>query len=92
MSEDAFTQAQLAQLTDVIRTAVREELADAGLRIDGEAHQDAAKEDFRFLRKLRNTWDWAVTKIGNAVLLAAIAVGGTIVGLGFWAWLNGHKP
>lgn len=83
-----FTPAQLAQLTDAIRHAVREELADAGLRLDGEAHQDAAKEDFRFLRNLRKTWDGAVSKVGNAVLLAFVAVGGTIVGLGFWAWIN----
>lgn len=92
MSDEVFTQAQLAQLTTAIRHAVREELADAGLRLDGEAHQDAAKEDFRFLRNLRKTWDGAVSKVGNAVLLAIIAIGGTIFGLGFWAWLqNGGK-
>ena len=91
--DDAFTPAQLAQLETVIRKAVREEFAVAGLRLDEAEHQDAAKEDFRFLRRLRLNWDGAVSKIGNAVLLAIIAVGGTIIGLGFWAWLssNLHK-
>lgn len=89
MSDEAFSQAQLAQLTNAIRTAVREELAEAGLRLDGEAHQDEAREDFRFVRRLRKSWDGAVNKIGNAVLIAVIAIGGTIVGLGFWAWING---
>ena len=84
-----FTDEQIAQ----IRAAFREELADAGLRLDDATHQDEAREDFRFLRRLRISWDGAVSQVGNAVLLALIAVGGTIVGLGFWAWLAGslHK-
>ena len=76
------------QLTQIVRSAVREEMADSGLRLDGEIHQDAAKEDFRFLRNLRETWDGAVSKIGNAVLIAVVAVVGTIFGLGFWAWIS----
>ena len=80
-----FTDEQIAQ----IRAAFREELADAGLRLDDATHQDEAREDFRFLRRLRISWDGAVNQVGNAVLLALIAVGGTIVGLGFWAWLAG---
>lgn len=76
------------QLTQIVRSAVREEMADGGLRLDGEIHQDAAKEDFRFLRNLRKTWDGAVSKIGNAVLISVVAVTGTIFGLGFWAWIS----
>ena len=84
-----FSDEQIAQ----IRAAFREELADAGLRLDDAEHQDLAREDFRFLRRLRLSWDGAVSRIGNAVLLAIIAIGGTIIGLGFWAWLssNLHK-
>jgi hypothetical protein len=84
-----FSDEQIAQ----IRSAFRDELADAGLRLDDAAHQDLAREDFRFLRRLRLSWDGAVSRIGNAVLLGIIAVGGTIIGLGFWAWLssNLHK-
>jgi len=76
------------QLTEIVRSAVREEMADSGLRLDGEIHQDAAKEDFRFLRNLRETWDGSVSKIGNAVLIAVVAIAGTIFGLGFWAWIS----
>ena len=76
------------QLTQIVRSAVREEMADSGLRLDGEIHQDAAKEDFHFLRNLRKTWDGAVSKIGNAVLIAVVAVVGTIFGLGFWSWIS----
>ena len=76
------------QLTQIVRSAVQEEMADSGLRLDGEIHQDAAKEDFRFLRNLRETWDGAVSKIGNAVLVAVVAIVGTIFGLGFWAWIS----
>lgn len=85
MSDDAFSQAQLQQLRQVFR----EEIADAGLRLDGPEHLDAAKEDFRFLRKFRQSWDRAVGKIGNAVLISVIAIAGTIIGLGWWAWING---
>jgi hypothetical protein len=84
-----FSDEQIAQ----IRAAFRDELADAGLRLDDAEQQDLAREDFRFLRRLRLSWDGAVSKVGNAVLLGIIAVGGTIIGLGFWAWLssNLHK-
>lgn len=79
-----FTPEQLEQLRDVFR----EELADAGLRIDGPEHVDDAREDFRFLRRLRHGWGGAVNKIGNSVLIAAIVVALSIISAGFWAWLN----
>jgi hypothetical protein len=85
----SFTDEQM----DQIRTAFREELADAGLRIDGPEHVDDAREDFRFLRRLRMAWDSAGHKVGNAVLFAVLGIAGSIIGLGFWAWLssNLHK-
>lgn len=79
-----FTLEQLAQ----IKMAVREELAEGGLRIESDEHQDEAREDFRFLRKLRVGWDGAANKIGNAVLAAAIVVAGGITATGFWAWIS----
>ncbi len=75
---------------DQMRQLFSEVLADAGLRVEEPRDQDAAREDFRFLRRLRLNWDGAVSKVGNAVLLGLIAVGGTIIGLGFWAWLSSH--
>ena len=46
----SFSPEQLDQL----RSLFREELADAGLRIDGPEHVDDAREDFRFLRRMRS--------------------------------------
>lgn len=84
-----FTDEQMAQL----RAAFRDELADAGLRIDGPEHVDDAREDFHFLRRLRTIWDSSVSKVGSAVLTAIVGVLFIIIGAGFWAWLsNGlHK-
>ena len=82
MTEDAFTTKQMDQL----RSVFREELADAGLRIDGPEHVDDAREDFRFLRKLREGTDSYASKIGWAVIAAV--VGGAIwlftLGLDTW--------
>lgn len=79
-----FSEQQLAQ----IRAAMREELADAGLRLDGADHQDEAREDFRFLRRLRLTWDGSTRRVGTAVLTALIGVAMIIFGSGFWQWLS----
>lgn len=79
-----FTTAQIQQL----RTVFREELADVGLRIDGPDHIDDAREDFRFLRRLREGYDGASKRVGSYVLMALFAVGAMIVGLGFWAWIS----
>lgn len=79
-----FTPEQLAQ----IRTAMREELADAGLRLDGAEQQDEAREDFRFLRRFRLAWDGSTRKVGTAVLTALIGVALIIFGSGFWHWIS----
>lgn len=79
-----FTDHQL----DQIRAAMREELSDAGLRLDGPDHQDEAREDFRFLRRLRLTWDGTAKRVGTAVLTALIAIAFIIFGSGFWQWIS----
>lgn len=79
-----FTPEQIAQL----RAVMREEWADAGLRVDDAGHQDEAREDFRFLRRLRLTWDGSTQKVGTAVLTALIGVALIIFGSGFWQWIN----
>lgn len=79
-----FTPEQIAQL----RAVMREEWADAGLRLDDAGHQDEAREDFRFLRRLRLTWDGSTQKVGTAVLTALIGVALIIFGSGFWQWIN----
>lgn len=83
---DAFSDTQMEQL----RSIFREELADAGLRIDGPEHVDDAREDFRFLRRLRLNWDGSAKRVGNAVLGAVVTLMLAIIGAGFWAWLKGH--
>jgi hypothetical protein len=84
-----FTDEQLAQ----IRSAFRAEFSGVGLRIDDPEQQDAAREDMRWLRRMRLGWDGASTRIGNAVLAAVILVAGAIIGSGFWAWIStGGKP
>lgn len=79
-----FTPEQIAQL----RAVMREEFASAGLRIDGADDQDEAREDFRFLRRLRLTWDGSTRRVGTAVLTALIGVAMIIFGSGFWQWLS----
>lgn len=66
MTDNGFTPEQLAQL----RAVFREELGDAGLRIDGPDHVDAAREDFRWLRKMRMAVEGTASKVGMAVILA----------------------
>jgi hypothetical protein len=80
----SFTPEQMAQL----RSIMTDVLADAGLRVDAADQQDEAREDFRFLRRMRLTWDGTVKKVGTAVLLGLIAIAAAIVGSGFWAWIS----
>jgi hypothetical protein len=82
---DAFSHEQLEQL----RAVFREELADAGLRIDGADHVDEARRDFMFLRTLRKGVNGIAGKIGWAVIMALLGVVFWLVqsGLTFW---KGH--
>jgi len=61
------------ELEKLIRRAVRDELSDAGLRLDDAKLQDEAREDFRFLRRLRQAVNGAASKVGGAVLLAIVS-------------------
>jgi len=83
---DGFTPEQLKQLENIIRSSVREELNDAGLRLDGADHQDEAKEDFRFIRRLRKRVDGASSKVGMFVLLALTSGVVWLVTQGIDAW------
>lgn len=61
------------ELEEIVRKAVRDEFNRAGLRIDDSSHQDEAKEDFRFVRKLRKTVEGGASKVGLTVLMAIIS-------------------
>lgn len=83
---EGFTQEQLLQLETTVRKAVREEMADAGLRLDDGDHVDEARRDFMFLRSLRRGLNGTAAKVGWAVILAIL--GGIFwlfnAGLTFW--------
>lgn len=71
------------ELVAVVRRAVRDELSDAGLRLDDSTHQDEAREDFRFLRKMRQSTYGMASKIGLAVILAMLSGIGWLIYQGF---------
>lgn len=61
------------EIVATVRAAVRAEFNAAGLRVDDSDDQDASREDFRFLRKLRTMTDSAAGKVGGAVILAVVS-------------------
>ncbi len=75
-----------AQQLDQLRTVIREELGDAGLRIDGPDHIDEARRDFMFMRKIRKGAEGYASKIGWFFIAAIL--GGVVwlvtAGLTFW--------
>ena len=76
------TTAQLEQL----RVLFREELADAGLRIDGPEHVDDARRDFMFLRSLRQALNGTASKIGWFFIAAILAAIVWLVNAGLNSW------
>ena len=86
MSDETFSATQMAQLKLAMKEVMREDMADAGLRLDGADHIDEAREDYRFIRKLRKFVDGTASKVGWAVIAAFI--GGLLwlinAGLNFW--------
>jgi len=86
---DGFTPEQLQQLEATVRRAVKEELSDAGLRLDDATHQDEAREDFRLLRKMRKGIEGVSSKIGWAVILAILGGVVFVFDLGIKAWRAG---
>lgn len=83
---DAFSPEQVAQLTKVVKSAVREELADAGIRLDDADHQDEAREDFRFIRRLRVGVNGMAAKVGWVCIAAVLGGIIYIFTLGASAW------
>jgi hypothetical protein len=85
---DAFTAEQLAQLSRVVKSAIREELADAGLRLDDADHQDDARRDFMFLRSMRTGVNGIAAKVGWVCIAAALGGIIWVVQLGLNTWKN----
>jgi hypothetical protein len=78
---EGFSDAQKEELAEIIDAAVkramapaiRAELKDAGLRLDGDVNQTAAAADFSFVRKFRLWYEGTSSKIGGAVILAVVS-------------------
>lgn len=80
-ADDLFSAAQLEQMRIVMReeckALLREELDHVGVNVNDTEDVISAREDFRFLRKMRRMVDSASGKVGTAVILGFI---------GFCAW------
>lgn len=86
MGDEFFSASQLAQLSLVIKEAIREEMADAGLRLDGADHIDEARRDYMFLRTLRRGINGTAAKIGWFFIAAILAVVVWLVNSGLNVW------
>lgn len=83
---DGLSQEQMQQIEAVVRRAIREEFAEAGLRLDGPDHVDFARRDFMFVRSLRLAVNGVASKIGAAILIACIGGFVWLLQLGFNSW------
>ena len=86
MSDETFSATQMAQLKLAMKEVMREDMADAGLRLDGADHVDEARRDYMFLRSLRKGVNGTAAKIGWFFIAAVL---GAIVwlvngGLNMW--------
>lgn len=86
MSEEAFSPAQLAQISVVVNNAVRDAMADAGLRLDGADHIDEARRDYMFLRALRRGVNGTAAKVGWFVIAAVLGAVVWLVNGGLNLW------
>ena len=74
------------ELSALMENAVQRGLADAGLFIEDSEDRREAREDFRFVRRLRKATDGAASKIGYAVI--TVLTGGMLVAL--WVGIRAH--
>ena len=86
MSDDAFSPAQLAQISLVVNAAVRDAMGDAGLRLDGADNIDEARRDHMFMRSLRKGVNGAAAKIGWFFIAAVLGAVVWLVNSGLSMW------
>ncbi len=70
------------ELKKLVEEAVHSQLELIGLLVTAAEHRQAVAEDFRFMRRLRISFDGASNIIGRAILMAALAA--------FFALLGWH--
>lgn len=68
-----------AELRELIREAVRDELREVGLRTDDADQAEAIRDDLRFARRMRQSVEATASKIG-LVIITSIA-GGALLAL-----------
>jgi hypothetical protein len=71
MSDDSVTLSR-SELKELIKEAVSEAFFDAGLRIDEQESIEEARNDFRFIRWLRNISEKTASQVGYLVLATLI--------------------
>ena len=71
---------------DIVRRVFREELHAVGLRVNDAEDVDQAREDLRFLRRLRKASDGVAAKIGYTIL--GLVTGGMLLSL--WVGIKVH--
>lgn len=86
MSDETFSAAQMAQLKLAMTEVLREEMADAGLRLDGADHVDEARRDYMFLRSLRKGVNGTAAKIGWFFIAAVLGAVVWLVNGGLSLW------
>lgn len=74
------------ELAAMMENAVQRGLADAGLFIEDSEDRREAREDFRFVRRLRRASDGVASKIGYTII--AMVTGGMLIAL--WVGVRVH--
>lgn len=82
MSRDELEELVEAACEKATEKAVQKAFHEIGIRNDELEHIDEAREDFRFIRRLRKGYDGAASKIGGTVILALVS------GFGWLLWLG----
>ena len=86
MSAEMFSEEQLAQIKLAVRDAVREEFDRAGLRVDAVEDIDHAREDFRFLRRVRRYSDNVARGLGMWIIAGGLGILGWIITTAAGVW------
>lgn len=68
------------ELKAAVKEAVHEAFDDAGLPIADKEDRVKAREDFRSLRRWRESWDATASTVGRTVIVVTVGGIATIIG------------
>lgn len=77
-----------AELAALIKQSVQDAFRDVGLYTEDPGLLEDAREDFRFVRRLRKRCDSWVNKVGTFVVMTILTGVLTLMGWGFKAFLG----